>query len=161
MHERLLQKFDKLEVRRLAFQERVSYLPDAEQIVRKNGAFNGLEVLFHMSLVEGATNDALDATPLGKYDGKMAKPSFLYAKVIERMRSGQSAPAPAAFTPKWVPSLEEAIKAWEKERERLHKHLEIARINEAWVKRPWLGLLSADHILDLMDAHITYHDKRL
>ncbi|MCE9557705.1 MAG: hypothetical protein K8R88_02020 [Armatimonadetes bacterium] len=161
MHERYIERFERYEARRQAFIIRIWQIPEAERIVRKNGAFNGMELIMHMALADGATNDVLDETPLGSYEGKTAKPTFIYNYIVGRMREGKSLPAPKEMLPKWVPGMDEAIAAWDKEQDRLRNHLNPARLGEPVGKFKMIGLLNADQIFDLMDAHLTYHDKRL
>lgn len=161
MHERFAQKLDQLTARKQKLIDYVWSVPDAQRVLApKEDSFSPVELLMHMALVESDYADELDETSIGKYTGTTAKTGFIYNFVINRMKEAKKSPAPKPFVPKWVPGVDEAIKEWDKQRERITKHLEHAKSGEIFIVKKPLGKMSADHFLDLLLAHHHYHIER-
>ncbi|MBL8048396.1 MAG: DinB family protein [Chthonomonas sp.] len=161
MYDRFAQKLDRLNAQKQRLIDMVWAVPDSQRVLHpKDGSFSPVEMLMHMALLESNYADILDETPIGRYEGSVAKPGFIYNFVLKRMKEAKASPAPKQTTPKWVPGVDEAIKEWDKQRERLTKHLEVAKPAEIWVIAKPLGKMSADHALDLMAAHHHYHIER-
>lgn len=150
---------ERLDAQKQVLINKVWATPDSQRVLHpKDASFSPVELLMHIALIECKYNDALDETPPEVWAGRKAKPSFLYNFILNKQREGgPNVPAPKEFMPKWVPGVDEAIAEWDKQRERLKKHLERAKPGETFVAMKWLGKMSADHVLELLDVHQNYH----
>jgi hypothetical protein len=164
MHPEVARRFEDLEKRRLAFTKKVEALPKEKQDAKpRPGEFSPAEVVMHLAITEHGNVVFLKKTAPALLAGKKPKITFLYKRTVSKMQD-PSSPVPTLpfMIPKGPVDLDQAIAAWAGARAEIEKFLEEAKTpSEAFIKFNFVfGTASASQFLDLLEAHMNYHEKR-
>ena len=76
------------------------------------------------------------------------------------MREAKPVPTAGIMTPKSTPDFDEAKRRWDQVRNEIEEALLGTPEEGTFVKHPIFGKLGPVHFLELIDAHLEYHEKR-
>lgn len=88
-----------------------------------------------------------------------AKPNFLYRMVLKRMQSGGRVPTSKDLTPIEPIDLGEVVRGWHQVRAEVMKSASQAVPGQAILKHPLFGKMGAQELIDLLNAHASYHQR--
>lgn len=129
---------------------------EAQQARPDPKEFAPTEILEHLAMTEAMYLDFIRVLP----QAKPSKPNFLYRYTVKKCLAGSRLPTVKSLVPDSAPSLEEAAARWNDVRQKLLGELDGALPGLTVVRHPFFGRLSTEDMLELMDAHCTYHDIR-
>lgn len=164
MQAELAKRFAALEKRRIALVKRVKALPAETQVTKRSAAeFSPAEMIMHMAITEHGNLVFLQKTPLSALKGKTPKTTFFFKGTVAKMQD-PTKPTPTLpfMIPKGPVDVDVAAQSWEAARSQIRGYLEKAESPEAaFIKFHFVfGTASASDLLDLLEAHTTYHEKR-
>lgn len=144
--------------------ERVTALPEADRIVApKPGAWSPAQVVTHLVIAEQDYLGIIARTAEQGGGGNRPTRSPMVAMMCFVLRHGIPVPAPSSMEPPEDATLEAAARVWEVARADLRRWLESVDDPRRDVLglHPQIGPLSASQMLAILEAHLTYHLKRL
>ncbi|MBS1706945.1 MAG: DinB family protein [Armatimonadetes bacterium] len=157
-----MQRWTELEERRIALGERVRAMPEGQRTTPPfRGALAPDSTILHMAIVDEFYPPLLEAGQKSGIVGQAAKPNFMHRFAVRRMNAVKSIPTPGSLAPSSGLDLEAAINRWAEVRSRIEPFVHQAPYERAALKHPFFGLLSLSDLLDVMEAHQTYHEHRL
>ncbi|HWD40810.1 MAG TPA: hypothetical protein VG944_18320 [Fimbriimonas sp.] len=164
MHPDIEKRWNGVEERRVALVKRVEGLSGPDQITRpKAGSFSPAEMIMHMALAERWNVGMMKKSPPPSLKGRKVKHGIFWDKTLETMRhpSGEVRTMPQ-MTPKGQVHLKDAEKAWEDVRKEMRVYFAQCETPDSpMLKHMFLiGTLSASDYLDLLEAHLHYHEVR-
>ena len=164
MRKSIEDRFNALEVRREAMVERVRALDESKRDVKPATGFSPVGVVEHIALMEEFNVGFLDLMPPDRLSGEKTVLRILgkmVGKGLNDPTKYMSRTLPAAV-PKGPIGIETAAVHWTSVRGRLRAHfVNVSEPDAAFIKMDWLfGTLSANQYLDLVEAHMRYHEVR-
>lgn len=160
----LLELYQRLEAQRLRAVAAVASLPETDRALPAPGsAWSPAQVLAHCAMVEQEILRRMASTAETGTGGLRPTGSFAFRAALFLMRHPVVAvPAPESMSPPADASLEAGARSWERIRGDLQGWLESVDDPSGAVLcvHPMFGALSARQVLSLMEAHLTYHEKR-
>lgn len=161
----LAKRYVALEDRRLALVARVRAMPPEKRMARPDpSSFAALEVVEHFALVEHFNMVFLDRAAPSTLGGQRPALRMLGKYVMKGMQNPERGmPTLPQAEPQGSLVLDESASKWEGARWKLKRYLdEVTDPDAAFIKMAWMfGTLSATMYLDLVEAHMAYHEKRL
>jgi hypothetical protein len=159
--------FGRIEAKRAEVLGRVRALGEAERAAApKPGEWSPLQLVSHLVLAEDLVAGQVAAAEAagGKPPQKKPLGRFLVRLLCGTMRAAIPVPAPPGMEPPPAPEPLDVLESrWEESRRALGGRL--AALTAADLARPFalhpiVGPLDARQVLDMADAHLTYHLKR-
>jgi hypothetical protein len=162
MDQNIADRFQHLEARRIAMIDRVRALPSDKQNLKPSPKqFSPVEVIMHMALADQMSADRMNKLNPSELKGLKAKPSFVFNLVVKGLAKAKPMSVPPGMTPKSYVVLDEAAAAWEKAQNQLKGYFLKADGPEEVLQKYFpFGRLSANNILELIEAHQHYHEER-
>lgn len=164
MHPELAKRFAELEKRRVALVERVRTLPAEKQKTKRSPSeFSPVEMIMHIAITEHGDVVYLRKTPPESLKGKRPKTTFFFKSTVSRMQNPvKQMPTLPFMEPKEDVDLALAADSWAAARIQIAEYLEkVETPSEAFIKFHFIfGTASAQEFLDLLEAHMNYHEKR-
>jgi hypothetical protein len=164
MNQEIQSRFEDLEKRRVALTSLVLALtPEQQQAHPDPKAFSPAETLEHFALAEQFNLSFLQKTPPSTLAGKKASARFGYKFALDGLQKAAHVMQPLpVMCPKGTVIAASAAKKWEGVRALTEKYLDkVTNPDAAFAKMLFFfGTLSANDYLALMEAHMSYHEKR-
>lgn len=164
MRKAIEDRYKALEVRREAMIERVRALDESRRDLKPEQGFSPVGVIEHIALMEEFNVGFLDLLPPERLSGEKTVIRVLGKMVFKGLSDptkymGRTLPA---AIPKGTTGIETATVHWTSVRTRLWNHFQsVSDPDAAFIKMDWLfGTLSANQYLDLVEAHMRYHEVR-
>jgi hypothetical protein len=162
MHPDLQPLFESAERKRHDLIERVRIMPvDRREARPRPKDWSPLEVVEHCRLLEEVYLQWLRETRPEDLAGRRASRHPMIPMIKFMMTRSIPSPTMPIFEPGEAASLEEIADRWQRERAELARALEGKAPTEPVLRHKMFGPLSGHQILDLYDAHLTYHLRRL
>ncbi|HTQ08685.1 MAG TPA: DinB family protein [Fimbriimonadaceae bacterium] len=164
MNEQIAKRFRALEERRHNLVARVKALPLDKQTRKPDeNRFSPTELIMHMALAEQYDLALVKHHPPVTLKGRKPHVTWLFRKAVNSMQNPtREMPTFGPMVPKGAFSLLEADTAWEEVRQETAKFLEqVEQPSDPFMKHKFFfGLASASDYLTLIEAHLTYHERR-
>jgi len=159
-----MQRFGELESQRLRAVATVAALPETDRSAIPPGwAWSPAQVLTHLVLSEQEFLRRIATTAeMGTAGLRPRRPPFINIACFLGRHPFFAIPAPESLEPPGDASLESAARIWEVVRGDLRGWLETVDdpVRTVFCIHPIFGALSANQLLDVMEAHGIYHAKR-
>jgi hypothetical protein len=160
MREELRDLWDSIERRKWQITEAIARLPQ-EALSRKmpKSDWTPLQLVEHLIVAEEEQLKEIEAAKAGNIPPHKG---FAFGAAVWILRRGIRVPTPGTMAPSGKEfSLEQLGKRWDQTRERLRKALEEAHDVGAFSAHHMFGSMHPEHALEITDAHLQYHQKRL
>lgn len=163
MHQAIDARFQALENRRRALIASVRALPEAKQTAKASRKeFSPVETIMHMAEADQIYVDELKRTPPTILKARSAHPTFVFRRVVSTLNAGTTVPAIGKLDTKTSATIDEGAAAWDQTAAALATFLQqIESPEAAFVKRFPFGVMSAADLLELLEAHMSYHEARV
>lgn len=153
------QQWANLEERRKQFLAKIESLPADKQLAKpRPGEMSPYDVYEHLALSEEVALNRMKSRQ-GLGSGDKAKPNFIFGMALKRLNSGVRMPAYKSLVPD-VKDAKAAQQHYEQVRAGLREFICAGSEGTALLTYPPVGKLDAGQIMQVFEAHMTYHEKR-